>query len=973
MSQVRVARDSYCSYRFARMLVSVVAVCALALASGVPSGAAEDMIVNGGFETGDFSGWVRTNTGGDDFVINDGSVDSCDGPLPPFEGNYSTVSRPGGPGYYTIYQDVSIPAGTTSATLRWTDRIRNHGNPFEHLYQEFNVEIRNTADQVLSTAFTTNPGDPLLNDWVSRSVDVSEYAGQTIRVAFTKVEFRGPMCVYLDNIGLEVETVPVSIYSETMDTDPGWTTTGEWAFGTPQGNGGRIGFHDPTSGYTGSNVYGVNLNGDYNTWPDSPYYLTSQPIACSQYYDVHLKFRRWLNTDWGAYVTATVDASNDGTSWTPVYANPASSPVTDNAWQLVEYDISSVADGKAAVYVRWGHQVVQGDAYPYSGWNIDDVELTGIRSLTVDRDEWWMFRHDMQHTGCSPFEGSNTPTKRWEFQTGSGVDSSPAIGSDWMIYVGSYDGKLYAMNPDGSKKWEFQTWGPAHSSPAIGYDGTIYVGSQDGKLYAINPNGSKKWEFQTGSVVRSSPAIGCDRTIYVGSYDGKLYAIDPNGSKKWEFQAGGGVDSSPAIGSDRTAYVGSSDGRLYAIAPDGSKKWEFQTGGGVDSSPAIGSDGTIYVGSQDGKLYAIDPDGSKKWEFQTGSGVDSSPAIGSDGTIYVGSWDSKLYAIEPNGSKKWEFQTGGGVDSSPAIGSGGTVYVGSQDGKLYAIGLGHVTGTPDLMEASDSGVSSSDNITNLDNSNSLNRLQFLVGNTIPGALVKLYSDGTVVGSETATSADTVVITDGSLDLADGVRSITATQTESGEIESMPSPALTVVIDTAAPAINSVDTAPPTAAAGDKVTVSVETTDNVGIDSAVCEGVPLTLSGGNMWTGGIPASATLGKHPVSSVVTDIAGNIANDSSGLYKTFMVVGTANRNLADPIMVAASGNFLFKIWGRVEIIDSESFWLDDGSGLKVKVVALGYSGIQNGDYALARGSVDLGSGKPVLYSRLDHVQKMD
>ena len=66
------------------------------------------------------------------------------------------------------------------------------------------------------------------------------------------------------------------------------------------------------------------------------------------------------------------------------------------------------------------------------------------------------------------------------------------------------------------------------TSPAIGADGTVYVGSGDGdgKLYAINgKTGIKLWEFETGSYVRSSPAIGSDGTVYVGLNDTKLYAI----------------------------------------------------------------------------------------------------------------------------------------------------------------------------------------------------------------------------------------------------------------------------------------------------------------------------------------------------------------------------------------------------------------------------------------------------------------
>ena len=68
-----------------------------------------------------------------------------------------------------------------------------------------------------------------------------------------------------------------------------------------------------------------------------------------------------------------------------------------------------------------------------------------------------------------------------------------------------------------------------NSSPAIGSDGTVYVGSSDKKLYAINgKSGVKLWEFKTGGSiygVRSSPAIGSDGTVYVGSVDNKLYAI----------------------------------------------------------------------------------------------------------------------------------------------------------------------------------------------------------------------------------------------------------------------------------------------------------------------------------------------------------------------------------------------------------------------------------------------------------------
>ena len=46
-----------------------------------------------------------------------------------------------------------------------------------------------------------------------------------------------------------------------------------------------------------------------------------------------------------------------------------------------------------------------------------------------------------------PKNGAASPKRLlWEFKTGGGVWSSPAIGSDGTVYVGSDDGKLYAVN-----------------------------------------------------------------------------------------------------------------------------------------------------------------------------------------------------------------------------------------------------------------------------------------------------------------------------------------------------------------------------------------------------------------------------------------------------------------------------------------------------------------------------------------------
>jgi outer membrane protein assembly factor BamB len=68
------------------------------------------------------------------------------------------------------------------------------------------------------------------------------------------------------------------------------------------------------------------------------------------------------------------------------------------------------------------------------------------------------------------------------------------------------------------------TAGRIIASPAI-VGQNAYVGSTDGKLYAVDlGHGSLRWKFTTQARITSSPAVA-DHVMYVGGGDGDLYAL----------------------------------------------------------------------------------------------------------------------------------------------------------------------------------------------------------------------------------------------------------------------------------------------------------------------------------------------------------------------------------------------------------------------------------------------------------------
>ncbi len=209
---------------------------------------------------------------------------------------------------------------------------------------------------------------------VTVQADAVESGFHSANVVFTNTGtgFKQP-------VGVRLQVTPPVVERFDFDSDPGWTTAGEWQFGVPTGAGGSAaggaGQADPVAGATGTQVYGVNLNGNAGTGQGGPHYLVSEPVDLSNRKQTRLRFRRWLNTNVLASTRSTVEVSTDGLTWREVFVNPGTA-ITDNAWQTLEYDLSSIADRQSAVRVRWGYQhLLTGAAY--SGWNLDDVEFLG--------------------------------------------------------------------------------------------------------------------------------------------------------------------------------------------------------------------------------------------------------------------------------------------------------------------------------------------------------------------------------------------------------------------------------------------------------------------------------------------------------------------------------------------------------------------------------------------------------------------
>ena len=179
----------------AALRLGMVVLClflAAALIAPRPAAAAE-LVLNGGFESGGFSGGWVDGAGSVTGPLNPNWADHLVSLDMPATGNYSALlgfkyTEPQQHRYGFMYYDVTIPSGVSSAVLSFAYRQQGYDGVGR---DPFNVEIRDTNDNpletVLSFAFPERTGVFKDSGWLQASHDMSGYAGQTVRIYFQQI------------------------------------------------------------------------------------------------------------------------------------------------------------------------------------------------------------------------------------------------------------------------------------------------------------------------------------------------------------------------------------------------------------------------------------------------------------------------------------------------------------------------------------------------------------------------------------------------------------------------------------------------------------------------------------------------------------------------------------------------------------------------------------------------------------------
>ena len=268
----------------------------------------------------------------------------------------------------------------------------------------------------------------------------------------------------------------------------------------------------------------------------------------------------------------------------------------------------------------------------------------------------------------------------WRQPVGDERDLQPLIAGpvlhrdqdEPLVLVGSEDGNLYAYDAEvrGNALWTFRTDDKIWSTPVI-KDGIVYFGSHDQNVYAVNvTDGDEKWRFTTGGAVAGRPLL-FDGLVVVGSFDKNLYGLEAeSGRKSWELE-GDNWFWAGAVANENTIFAPNMDGNIYAVDKQGNLLWKYDLGSSIVSRPAMVTDVLVVAAKKgrqitllDTKLGTANADRMIDSEFVTNSEI-KAPLFVNGNSVYVGTQGSTIIRLDiftdragrPNLEEAWCLDT----------------------------------------------------------------------------------------------------------------------------------------------------------------------------------------------------------------------------------------------------------------------------------------------------------------------------
>ena len=247
--------------------------------------------------------------------------------------------------------------------------------------------------------------------------------------------------------------------------------------------------------------------------------------------------------------------------------------------------------------------------------------------------------------------------------------SAPVAEFDGVCYVGDESGTFAAFTPEKGVLWTFRAGNQITGGAVRDSDGLVWFGSHDHSLYALDATGKLVHEVECQGQINGSPVFD-GSFVYLGNCDGKLRKVDIHTGevvKSLDFESY--IPETPVL-SGGVLYVLTHGGELAAVNADSFEVlYRVKTENSFFTSPFVtescifltDSNGKVHVHKRaDGSFIADLPSNDTLNPICTGSdsGVFTISRRGALSLFEAGSWKQYVIAEFPSDFKSGVIEAG---------------------------------------------------------------------------------------------------------------------------------------------------------------------------------------------------------------------------------------------------------------------------------------------------------------------------
>jgi outer membrane protein assembly factor BamB len=306
-------------------------------------------------------------------------------------------------------------------------------------------------------------------------------------------------------------------------------------------------------------------------------------------------------------------------------------------------------------------------------------------------------------------EGSLAPL--WTFHAGAPLRAGAGF-SPGGIAVGSSDGYVHALRPDGAYRWSFTVKGAVAARPLVDERGGVYVATASRRLHALTPSGTLAFSVVLAGTPLDPLVWSPQGEILIATREGLAYAITRAGVVKAAAALREPLTTPPLVLAAGRWIVGGALGDVFTLEGWRVSRARVTSSAVTALAPravgyvGIDADGLVFpaqtppqravrLGCGPERVLAVSAEGVVGWLEAGGfqqlgqvrEELSAAPACSADGRAFLPLASGALVVLSSGGQRRYRLGTG--ALFSPLVDDARQqLLVSSVDGRTVALPLG---------------------------------------------------------------------------------------------------------------------------------------------------------------------------------------------------------------------------------------------------------------------------------------------